>query len=77
MIAVTARFAQARLGRWTVSHWVLRGVVLGLFVLWCGLALAQPAEKRVALETWGRVLTTILENKPASSVVPFSKGASA
>jgi integrase len=32
-------------------------------------------EKRVALETWDRVLTGILENKPAYAIVPFVKGA--
>ena len=30
-------------------------------------------EKRVALETWERTLTTILEEKPAGTVVPFAR----
>ena len=34
----------------------------------------HDAEKRVALETWGRVLTAILEKKPAGTVVPFARG---
>jgi len=32
-------------------------------------------EKRIALETLDRVLTAILENKPAYAIVPFVKGA--
>jgi integrase len=30
-------------------------------------------EKRVALETWARRLSKILENKAASAIVPFTK----
>jgi integrase len=37
---------------------------------------SYDAEKRVALETWERTLTAILEKKPAGAVVPFSTGAS-
>ena len=33
------------------------------------------AEKRVALETWARTLTGIVEGKQAGAVVPFMKGA--
>lgn len=32
-------------------------------------------EKRVALETWARTLTAILDGKDSSKVVPFTKGA--
>ena len=31
------------------------------------------AEKRVALETWERTLTAILDKKPAGAVVPFAR----
>jgi hypothetical protein len=33
---------------------------------------AYDKEKRLALETWERVLTGILEQKPADRVVPIS-----
>jgi hypothetical protein len=32
-------------------------------------------EKRAALEAWGRRLTAILEDKPTSTVLPFTKHA--
>ena len=35
---------------------------------------AYDKEKRIALETWDRVLTAILEQKESARVVPFSSG---
>ena len=32
-------------------------------------------EKRIALDTWARRLTAILEAKPSDKVVPFTRGA--
>jgi integrase len=37
---------------------------------------SRDKEKRIALETWQRTLTAILEDRPVSNVSPFVKGAS-
>jgi hypothetical protein len=34
---------------------------------------SRDNEKRLALETWQRRLKAILENKPVSTVVPFTQ----
>jgi integrase len=36
---------------------------------------SRDNEKRVALESWTRRLTTILEHDPATSILPFTKQA--
>jgi len=33
----------------------------------------HDAERRSALETWGRLLAAILDKKPAAHVVPFAR----